>query len=395
MDNFTVMSYNSSGFSSHTINFIQMLLLAHGVHIFAIQEHWLLEQNLFKIDQCFDKFEKFSMPASKTFIKGRASGGIAILFRKSLSPFVKRIYCPNSKRVQGLQVKNGNLSYVFINCYFPTDPQLASADVSEILHCLQDVQYIMDNADKNSKFIMMGDLNSDFSRNSNFVNFVKAFISSNDMHTVWSKFECDYTYSFSKIVNGLQRSFFSRIYHFCLSPDLMTDCIMASPVHSVDNISNHAPIIMSVKCKLDGVVEPETNCSIPSHPLWKKATPENLNSYVSSLEDNLRDIHIPHHAINCTDVHCKIHTADIDCYAANVMDAISQSVGSNIPMSSSSANSRTPMPGFSDFVKPYREDSLFWHAIWVSAGRPQNTQLHLVMKSTRNKYHYAIHPFFL
>ena len=166
--------------------------------------------------------------------------------------------------------------------------------------------------------------------------------------------------------------------------------LLPSPIHSVDNISNHAPIIMSVKCKLDGVVEPENNCSIPSHPLWKKATPENLNSYVSSLEDNLRDIHIPHHAINCTDVHCKIHTADIDCYAANVMDAISQSVGSNIPMSSSSANSRTPMPGFSDFVKPYREDSLFWHAIWVSAGRPQNTQLHLVMKSTRNKYHYAI-----
>ena len=72
------------------------------------------------------------------------------------------------------------------------------------------------------------------------------------------------------------------------------------------------------------------------------------------------------------------------------MDAISNSVDSNIPFSNPGAPKRAPMPGFSEFVKPFREDSLFWHSIWVSAGRPLNCQLHLVMKSTRNKYHYAI-----
>ena len=33
---------------------------------------------------------------------------------------------------------------------------------------------------------------------------------------------------------------------------------------------------------------------------------------------------------------------------------------------------------------------MFWHAIWVSAGRPMNTQLHHLMKKTRNVYHFQI-----
>ena len=38
-------------------------------------------------------------------------------------------------------------------------------------------------------------------------------------------------------------------------------------------------------------------------------------------------------------------------------------------------------------VKPWKEKALFWHAVWKSAGRPLNNQLHNIMKSTRNKYH--------
>ena len=51
---------------------------------------------------------------------------------------------------------------------------------------------------------------------------------------------------------------------------------------------------------------------------------------------------------------------------------------------------RAPVPGWNEFVKPFRDDSIFWHSVWVSAGRPQNTVLHNIMKNTRTKYHYAI-----
>ena len=48
------------------------------------------------------------------------------------------------------------------------------------------------------------------------------------------------------------------------------------------------------------------------------------------------------------------------------------------------------IPGWKETVKPQRESALFWHSIWVSAGRPVTGVLHNIMKKTRNQYHYAI-----
>ena len=39
-------------------------------------------------------------------------------------------------------------------------------------------------------------------------------------------------------------------------------------------------------------------------------------------------------------------------------------------------------------VKPYRENAKFWHQVWVSCGKPINSAVHIVMKRTRNFYHY-------
>ena len=73
------------------------------------------------------------------------------------------------------------------------------------------------------------------------------------------------------------------------------------------------------------------------------------------------------------------------------MHCISVAVEENIPHSKvNSGDKCAPVPGWNDHVKPFREDALFWHSIWISAGRPINTVLHTVMKRTRNKYHYAI-----
>ena len=41
-------------------------------------------------------------------------------------------------------------------------------------------------------------------------------------------------------------------------------------------------------------------------------------------------------------------------------------------------------------VKPFKDDAMFWKSIWVSLGKPINSQIHNVMKHTRNVYHYEI-----
>ena len=51
---------------------------------------------------------------------------------------------------------------------------------------------------------------------------------------------------------------------------------------------------------------------------------------------------------------------------------------------------REAVPGWKDEVEPKRQDALFWHAVWRSAGSPREGPLHHFMKTTRNLYHYVI-----
>ena len=77
-------------------------------------------------------------------------------------------------------------------------------------------------------------------------------------------------------------------------------------------------------------------------------------------------------------------------YAQNIMQAISDAVDKNIPFSRNSTDSKPVVPGWSSYVKPFRDDALFWFNVWKSAGKRENCVLHDIMKRTRNKYRYAI-----
>ena len=45
---------------------------------------------------------------------------------------------------------------------------------------------------------------------------------------------------------------------------------------------------------------------------------------------------------------------------------------------------------WNDEVQPFKDKVLFWHAVWQSAGKQINTQLHGLMKRARNIYHFQI-----
>jgi hypothetical protein len=53
-------------------------------------------------------------------------------------------------------------------------------------------------------------------------------------------------------------------------------------------------------------------------------------------------------------------------------------------------NQNSLVPGWNDQIQPLREKSLFWHHIWIEAGRPGKGVLAPIMRSTRAQYHRAI-----
>ena len=46
--------------------------------------------------------------------------------------------------------------------------------------------------------------------------------------------------------------------------------------------------------------------------------------------------------------------------------------------------------GWSEYVQPYKEKSVFWYTLWVNCGRPRSGAVADCMRRTRAAYHYAI-----
>lgn len=240
--NISVLSYNTTGWSEFKGNMICNLLSDKDIQICALQEHMMLAPNFHKIKKHFSQYELFSLPAFKNnnqVHSGRPSCGLAFLYHNKLSKHITRLTCPNSNRVQGLRLNLSNNSYVFINVYLPVDSR--NNDIGELIKVIQDIKYIIDESN-DSKIILLGDMNCDFSRDNNFVNFIKQFFLDNDLLSVWTKFTCDFTYSQTRMINGSERTYFSVIDHFSVSKDLLENCIDASPILTQDNLSNHTPI---------------------------------------------------------------------------------------------------------------------------------------------------------
>ena len=75
----------------------------------------------------------------------------------------------------------------------------------------------------------------------------------------------------------------------------------------------------------------------------------------------------------------------------NILEKIKQTAATCLPSNvPHRKKEKTPIVLWSEEVQPFKDDALFWHSAWVSAGKPSNTELHKIMKRTRNIYHYQI-----
>ena len=391
-----IISYNGTGFNQEKANFLNFLIKAMQIDVFVLQEHMHLKNNLYKIHKEFQDFDSFMLPATKkndVVRSGRPSGGLGIFWRNSFSNNVRIVKHPDSHRVQAIIISN---KFALINVYFPTDPNVMNFDDMELLKCLHDVKWFLTEF-SNLQFILAGDLNCDFSRHSRFVNIIRDFFINNNLISAWSNFNIDFTFSNHSVRNGNNVFSSSCIDHFVMKNSFLADVSHAQVIHLGDNLSNHDPIYLSVKINStphDLFEEPSESDNISNKPMWNKASSANITNYRHDLSSNLNKFVLTD-GVKCNDVTCSDpnHLIDLDNFYAFLTESVDTSVKNNIPMSNY-ANSNKPrgsvVPGWSEYVKPYRENAQFWHAIWVSLNRPLAGEVYNNMKHTRNLYHYAV-----
>ena len=364
-------------------------VIGNRIPIICNQENFILRGNIYKILQALPGFHVIINPAVKSNLdRGRPKGGMFIAVPDSIKSQVSDV-SPGHWRVQAVTISSTNAKTLLINSYFPCDSgRQAGGNLDEVIEVIAVIKRIVEKNQCDS-LMLCGDINTDFRRNSGQVELVTDMLIELGLHKMWDKYIVDFTrmsYENNQIIHS------SIIDHFFCTNNLMEAAKDAGVLHFPDNKSDHSPVY-SVLSHLNIAVDVTNVIKQDPKPSWKSASEQDKNLYKIKLEEKLSNINVPVTMVACRDVQCTNpeHKDMVDKLTMEVLEAVQVSAEECLPFPSGGncdATRRTPIPGWKETVKPFRDNAYFWHQVWISCGRPLNNEVHKIMKRTRNLYHF-------
>ena len=201
----SVCSYNSTGFGLGAQIFIEKLLSMND--ILCLQEHFLTDckdKRYSNTDKIREKFnadcDMHITPAVKDnsqISRGRASGGLATIWKRHLTKYVTQVPVRNP-RIQVTKFQIQSSPVLLINCYFPCDPRSGEGDLEELVDLLSDIDNVIRGSDA-TNILLAGDLNCHFERMTRFTITIDNWLKDNILTPLWSITnnriqEVDFTY---------------------------------------------------------------------------------------------------------------------------------------------------------------------------------------------------------
>ena len=137
----------------------------------------------------------------------------------------------------------------------------------------------------------------------------------------------------------------------------------ADVINSVDNHSNHLPIYTKFNVNQLNTQVEEHNYSLK--PSWKKAGPLERDQFKHNLKDILETVSPPEPCNLCINLNCDEHAAVLDEYATSICQAVNTAAMNFLPKSGGSniQTTQKEIPGWNEYVKPFQDESLFWHRL--------------------------------
>ena len=278
---------------------------------------------------------------------------------------------------------------MIINSYFPTDPKTLNNDNRDLVTTLAILINIIEATPFHSLYLA-GDINADFLRNSSHVQEVRNFMSRLNLFSLWDIYDVDFTHTFERATGEVYHNTIDHILTLSRSQSTIED---AGVIHSIENMSDHEPIYAIIKVEhaieSDDADEPIGK----PRPVWRNATEDQKLEYNDVLFRRLLRMEIPESVRLCSDVHCKDenHKKDIDKYVEDILTNVSESGHETLPIVAPKKKiHQKKTPGWKEYVQPFQDQAHFWNSVWKSADKPLNTELHRIMKHTRNLFHYQV-----
>ena len=193
-----------------------------------------------------------------------------MIWPKCIDKYITRIPIKSSKRVQACLINFPRSRILWLNSYFPTDPQAANFDDTELRETIAAIKAIIEN-NEHDEVLWQGDINADFIRRSKYVEIVTDALEEINVVSVWNNFPIDFTYC------SPTEASFSTIDHSLVSEGLESSIRDAGVIHLGDNVSGHSPIYLKLNIG-----------SLPEHKEHERRFSPKQNWQKATLEDKLR-----------------------------------------------------------------------------------------------------------
>ena len=183
--------------------------------------------------------------------------------------------------------------------------------------------------------------------------------------------------------DGTHRSW---VDHVLVSPRLLPRICEITVVSSGANLSDHRPICVMLDC-----AQTHPHASVPpvrsssNKVAWHRATPAQIQSYQSLVDECCCAIEIPADVISCTVPNCSVHKGDLEHLCLQLSSCLIRCADCSIPK-----RGGKHLAGWNDEVKSLKENSVLWNRIWQEAGCPSVGVLSQLRKHTKSRYKYAV-----
>lgn len=360
--------------------------------IILLQEHWLMTNNLHKLNEIDLNFQVYAVSSmnnkcSQNILIGRPFGGVAILFRKS---FINNIKIMSSDEYEGrylsVKLKCAPNDIIITNVYFPTNCA-QNEYVCNVSNLHSYIENLFDN-NCNALHLIAGDFNFDCDVHCfGYTLFKNILDDYNVVHCKLSSNSIQYTFC-----NTLQQT--SCIDHVFVSEALHLNVFDVVSYDCGFNLSDHLPILCTLKCSLSSECKIDVNNTYDNTlpPLvckdrWDKA---DTDKYYLLTGELLQKLKCSDELFNCNE-ECNnvMHQHAINTYYKNIVDTLKEVSALCVPR----IPVRALKPYWNEELNQLKDISISMHSAWKSAGSPRSGIINDARMKAKNDYKMAIKHF--
>ena len=263
-----------------------------------------------------------------------------------------------------------------ISVYFPCFSNSAEY-TTQLDDCLNFVEDVM----VKGRDVMLGDVNFECQLNNAAYKQCTSVLSSYGMR------HCD------EFITGVQPvTYFydslnhsSFIDHMFVSDSFRSHVVGAVIYDSGTNLSDHRPLVYTLRLKLTTMLARSTR-SVPTKRYSWRWDKSGINTYYEQTHYELQSVDIPGYC-NCkNDCSLAEHRHAINKYYSDIVCALQKAASLAIKR----VPCRSLKPYWNEHLDKLKEDSVFWHRLWVDAGRPSSGTVQQIRLSCKAMYKLGI-----